>query len=119
MDGKGMPIDARDVLTTAEWFIAAGTLMTAIVVGVRKVYRLARNVEDTLNKLGKVEKLLMPNGGSSIHDRVARIEANTEANANRAEAAVQRLELLAAEHTSLNESVRDIHNRLHSLEVKK
>ena len=50
--------------------------MGALVIGVRKVYRLARNVEDTLEQIGEVQKQLSPNGGSSLYDKVNAIRAD-------------------------------------------
>lgn len=90
-----MAIDARDVLTGAEWFVAAGTLMTALVVGVRKVYRLARNVEESLDTVNKVSKQLEPNGGYSLYDKIAQLTDHVHANAERAKAVDEKVDDLS------------------------
>jgi len=95
MDGKGMAIDARDVLTTAEWFIAAGTLMTAIAVGIRKMYRVARNVEESLKTVSAVKEQLEPNGGNSLYDKISSLGDVVKVNAERAKAVDEKLDDLS------------------------
>lgn len=92
---QSMAIDARDLLTTAEWFIAAGTLMTAIAVGIRKMYRVARNVEEGLDTMNAVQRQLQPNGGNSLYDKISMLSDAVHANAERAKAVDEKIDDLA------------------------
>ena len=56
-----------------ELFLAISGALAVIVAGVRKVYRLARNIEQVLEKVNGMEKELHPNGGSTLRDAVDRI----------------------------------------------
>lgn len=91
----GMALEPRDLLTGAEWLIAGGTLMAATIVGIRKMYNVAKNVDTTLSLLDTVSKQLSPNGGNSLYDKVA---------------------LSLDMHTATSNDLKNIHSRLNRLE---
>ena len=94
-NGIEMAIEPRDLLTGAEWLVAGGTLMAATLVGIRKMYRVAKNVDSTLTLLDTVHKQLTPNGGNSLYDKVS---------------------LSLTMHEATNDDIKDIHKRLNRLE---
>jgi hypothetical protein len=79
----GRQMDPREILTGAEWLIAGGTLMATTWIGTKKLYRLAKNVDETLHKvdtvganLAKLDGMMSqlgPNDGNSLYDKVHRI----------------------------------------------
>lgn len=77
--------------------------MTAIVLGIKKIYRTARNVEQSLVLIDSVNKQLNPNGGSSLHDKITMLDQKVDDN--------QRLAAQAVE------DLRDVHERLGRLEA--
>lgn len=68
-----MAFDPRDLLTGAEWLVAGSALMTTVWLGVKKMYRVAKNVDETLDLMNKINTTLSPNGGGSMYDAVTRI----------------------------------------------
>ena len=101
-NGIDMALEPRDLLTGAEWLIAAGTLMTTLFLGVRKMYRTAKNVDDALTMVQSIKKQFEPNGGSSLHDKMLVLDKKIDEN-----------RVIASEAA---ESVHDIHERLGRLE---
>ena len=70
---RQMAIEPRDFLTGAEWLIAGGTLMATTWIGIKKMYRVAKNVDTTLERIESVSAQLNPNGGNSLYDKVHQI----------------------------------------------
>jgi hypothetical protein len=68
--------------------VGAGIITALTIIGgfVRKIYCIARRIEDSLGKdkegrsiterLGRIEHQLFPNGGTSLVDKMNRIEAD-------------------------------------------
>ena len=82
--------------------IAAGTVMTTLTIGVKKIYRVARNVEEALSTIKRVQNQVEPNGGNSLHDKVNKLTADVKENKMIAD--------------NVKETIRSIHNRLDTLE---
>ena len=85
MQNGGQIMDARDLLTGAEWLVAAIAAVGAVVMALKKVYRLARNVEDSLDKIDSVQKQFEPNGGNSMYDKMAQLMLAVNDNSHKAE----------------------------------
>ena len=77
------------VLTWSQLVVAVGAALAAVGYGMRRVYLMARNVEKLLDKVERnhteatealqelkvIRTQLLPNGGSSLADKINRIEA--------------------------------------------
>jgi len=94
-------LEARDVITGLEWFIAAIAAVGTIVMAVKKVYRLARNVETSLEKMDKLQKQFEPNGGESMYDKMNLLMQHVKENAARAAAVDNKIDDLNARVANL------------------
>jgi hypothetical protein len=70
----------------AELIVAVGGAIMAVGYGLKRVYRMAKNIERVLEnsesattRLDAIEKELKPNGGSSLRDAVNRIDRELQA----------------------------------------
>lgn len=73
------------VTTYSELFLAVVGVLTMLWVGTKKVYKMARNVEQLVEastantvRLAAIEKQVHLNGGASMRDAVHRIEARLD-----------------------------------------
>jgi hypothetical protein len=64
-------MDASNLLAGAEWVVAAIAAIGACAMAIKKVYRLARNVEESLDTIHSVRQQFEPNGGNSMYDKLA------------------------------------------------
>ena len=88
-------VDARDLLTGVEWLVAAIAAVGTVAMGVKKVYRLARNVETSLDKMDKLQKQFEPNGGESMYDKLNLLMHHVQENAQRAAAVDSKIDDLS------------------------
>ena len=77
------------VLTWSQLVVALGAAVVAVGYGIKRMYKMARNVEKllegiernhldataALKELNTIKAQLLPNGGSSLADKINRIEA--------------------------------------------
>lgn len=92
-----MPLDdlkiVDHVTTYSELALAVVGVITAVWLGMKKLYRMARNIEELVaqsqsngKRLVHIEHQMKMNGGSSLRDAVHRIEVSQEAIGKRLEA---------------------------------
>lgn len=71
-------------LRSAELFIAATAVIGTIIMSVKRLYRVARNIEEALLRLDDVQSQLRPNGGFSLYDKIHALGEEVRANGEHA-----------------------------------
>jgi predicted nucleic-acid-binding protein len=82
----GVRVSFVDHITTySELFLALVGVLTMLWVGTKKVYKMARNIEELVEtstanakRLVQIEKQVHLNGGASMRDAVHRIESRLD-----------------------------------------
>lgn len=69
------------ITSVSEGILAIIGVIAALWIGMKKLYKMARNIEELLEtgnknaeRLDRIEKQVVANGGSSLRDAVNRIE---------------------------------------------
>jgi hypothetical protein len=80
------------ITTYSELALAVVGVLTAVWIGMKKLYRMARNIESLVEqstansrKLTHIEHQMKLNGGMSLRDAVHRIEVNQQEMGKRLE----------------------------------